>query len=139
MAVDVADFYVKYGPMVFRRCKYILRDEEKAKDAMQEVFVLLLNHQERLSGDYPSSLLYRMATNYCLNLIRSQKRKKEELNNDLLETIACMEDEDDKRDVNEVLERVFSGEKESTRVIAMLHWVYDTYINLIFERLFYLF
>jgi RNA polymerase sigma-70 factor (ECF subfamily) len=71
LGVDVEDFYRRYGPMVQRRCRQLLKDEEAAMDAAQEVFVKVLVHQERLGAQAPSSLLYRIATNTCLNRLRS--------------------------------------------------------------------
>ena len=76
-ALDVEALSRRYGPMVLRRCRRLLRDEDEALDACQDVFVRLLVHRERLDGAYPSSLLYRIATNVCLNRIRDRARKPE--------------------------------------------------------------
>jgi DNA-directed RNA polymerase specialized sigma24 family protein len=40
--INVEALYRKYAPMVLRRCRSILRDEDAAQDAMQDVFVQLL-------------------------------------------------------------------------------------------------
>lgn len=32
MALDIETFYERYGPMVMRRCRALLRDEAKAQD-----------------------------------------------------------------------------------------------------------
>jgi len=61
--------------MVIWRCKAILHNEEDAKDAAQEVFLKLLKVQDRLWDSYPSSLLYTMATNECLNRLKAKKRE----------------------------------------------------------------
>jgi RNA polymerase sigma-70 factor (ECF subfamily) len=74
MDIDVAAWYEKYGPMVIRRCRGILNNEDEAMDAVQDVFVNLIRWKKRLKGQYPSSLLYTMATNICLNRLRSRKR-----------------------------------------------------------------
>jgi RNA polymerase sigma-70 factor (ECF subfamily) len=74
MAIDIAAWYEKYGPMVIRRCRALLRDEDDAMDAVHDVFVNLLRAEGRLSGSYPSSLLYTVATNVCLNRLRDRKR-----------------------------------------------------------------
>lgn len=123
MEIDVAAYYKQYGPMVFRRCKYLLRDHEKAKDAMQDVFVQLLRYKDKLKGDYPSSLLYRIATNICLNIIRSEKRKSETRDDELLEAIAGAEDVENRYAAGDLLDRIFHSEKESTRAIAVLHLI----------------
>ena len=71
-ALDIEALSLRYGAMVLRRCRRLLRDEDEALDACQDVFVRLLGAPERLDGAYPSSLLYRIATNVCLNRIRDR-------------------------------------------------------------------
>src|SRR5512136_204343 len=83
-AIDVDALYRRYGPMVLRRCRALLRDEDRALDAMQDVFVQVLRHKDSLNARYPSSLLYRIATNTCLNSIRSARRRRDISNDDLL-------------------------------------------------------
>ena len=75
MAIDINAWYEKYGPMVIRRCRSILKNEEDAMDAVQDVFVNLLKGESHLHGQFPSSLLYTMATNICLNRLRKKKRE----------------------------------------------------------------
>jgi len=64
--------------MVLRRCRQLLRDEEEALDACQDVFVRIIEKRRRLRADYPSSLLYRITTNVCLNRIRDRGRRPED-------------------------------------------------------------
>jgi RNA polymerase sigma-70 factor (ECF subfamily) len=78
MAVDVERYYRVYGPMVLRRCRAMLKDEDAAVDAMQDTFVRVLRYGDRLHGKAPSSLLYTIATNVCLNAIRSRGRDRSE-------------------------------------------------------------
>jgi len=75
MAIDVAAWYEKYGPMVIRRCRRVLGDEEEALDAVQDVFLNLIRAEAKLRDLFPSSLLYTMATNVCLNRLRKKKRE----------------------------------------------------------------
>ena len=53
----------------------LLSNEEKALDAMQDVFVKLIKKEKELMDNSACSLLYRIATNTCLNVLRSEKRK----------------------------------------------------------------
>lgn len=106
--------------MVLRRCRWMLRDEAWAKDAMQDVFVQLLR-RETLVVQHPSSLLHRIATNVCLNLLRSKKRHPEDPEEDLLLRIASSEDHGGQIEARSVLDRLFGREKESTRTIAVMH------------------
>lgn len=121
MTIDVEDYYRTYGPMVLRRCRKLLRDEQRAVDAMQDSFVQLLRYEDKLTGESPSSLLYRIATNVCLNLIRSAGRRPEDGNDELLSRIAGCSEPEARISARNILGRLFSTEKESTRVIATLH------------------
>lgn len=124
MEIDVAQYYKQYGPMVLRRCRWILKNEERASDAMQDTFVKLIKYKDKLKGQYPSSLLYRMATNVCLNIIRSEKRKNEVIgDDDLLMRIAAIDDIEAEVETKDVLDRIFKREKESTRTIATLYLI----------------
>ena len=123
MAIDVEALYRKYGPMVLRRCRQLLKDEDKALDAMQETFVRLLRHRERLDAAGPSSLLYRIATNVCLNVLRGERRRPQAGDEELLLSIASLDDHEERSAARSFLDRLFGGERESTRTMATLHYV----------------
>jgi RNA polymerase sigma factor (sigma-70 family) len=72
--MKIEDLYNRYGPMVIRRCRHLLKDEHDALDVAQDVFVRLLQREGGTADiTYPSSMLYRIATNLCLNRIRDSK------------------------------------------------------------------
>lgn len=121
LALDVEQFYRRYGPMVLRRCLRLLRDPEKAADAMHDVFVEILRRKETLMDDAPSSLLLRTATNVCLNRLRGERRKPEDKDDELLLRIASADDLASRQGARSLLARIFEGEKESTGTIAVLH------------------
>ena len=120
-AIDVEALYRRYGPMVLRRCRAILGDEDSAEDAMQDVFVLLLRKQARLVGQYPSSLLYRMATNRCLNVIRSSKRRRDTPDEDALARFPAPGSLEEEFEGQDMVDRLLDGERESTRAMVTLH------------------
>ena len=120
LALDIESIYQRFGPMVMRRCQKILRDEQLALDTMQDVFVQLLSHRERLDDRAMSSLLYRIATNLSLNRLRKAAHEVTTSKDDLLNRIAVLEDEPTSL-AKMTLQRLFSGEKASTRVIAVYH------------------
>ena len=123
MAVDVEQFYRKYGPMVLRRCRSILNDEDMALDAMQDVFVQVIRRQETLNDDAPSSLLYRIATNVCLNLIRKNKKAPINAEDTFLQQIAGSDKPEERVVAGHFLDQVFSSQKEGTREMAVYHYV----------------
>ena len=123
MAIDVEAYYRKFGPMVLRRCRFMLRDEEAALDAMQDVFVELLRREKDLVHSAPSSLLYTIATNVCLNRIRTSKRRPQTRDDEILLTIAGDEGPEEQTLTGHFLGRLFAREPESTRTMAVLHYV----------------
>lgn len=123
MAIDVDASYRRFGPMVLRRCRFLLRDEEKAVDAMHDVFVQLLDHQGGLEESAPSSLLHRMATNVCLNRLRSEQRRPQDSDEELLQQIASLDDVESRTGAAALLDKLFGREVESTRTIAVMHLV----------------
>lgn len=123
MAVDVEAYYRDLAPMVLRRCRRLLRDEEKAVDAMHDTFVNLLRADERLVDQAPASLLLRIATRVCLNRLRTDRRHPEDRDDEALLAIAA-EEEPEARSISRFLLRDLLGkEPESTRTMAVLHFV----------------
>jgi RNA polymerase sigma factor (sigma-70 family) len=125
VAVDVEALYRRYGPMVLRRCRSMLgSDEAEALDALQDTFVQVLRHRERLDARGPSSLLYCIATNVCLNRLRTlRRRSREGGGDDLLAGIASAEDVESRAVAAGFLDRLFASERASTRTMAVLHYV----------------
>lgn len=123
MAIDVDAAYRRYGPMVLRRCRRLLRDEERAVDAMHDVFVSLLRSRERLDVEAPASLLMRMATNVCLNHLRGARRHPEAADDEALLAIADAEEPEARSIARLALGTLLGREPESTRVMAVLHLV----------------
>ena len=124
MKIEIERYYKKYGPMVLRRCRQLLGDEHLAKDAMQEVFVQILQKQDTITMEYPSSLLYRIATNVSLNMIRSRKRRSEiSHEDDLVYQIAADEDTTTSAETRSLLDKIFGRERASTKLIAIYHFV----------------
>lgn len=123
MTIDVETVYRKYGPMVLRRCRVLLKDEAAAVDVMHDVFVQLLRHRERLVEAGTSSLLYRIATHACLNRLRSASRQAGDADEALLLRIAGLEDLEARTGAASVLARLFGREPESSRTMAVLHLV----------------
>lgn len=98
-------------------------------DAMQEVFVRLVRKQDQLRDEAPSSLLYTMATNISLNMIRSRKRRPQEtMDDEVLLTIAGTEDPEEAVLSRHFADRIMAEaevgqDAVSTRTIATYHYV----------------
>jgi RNA polymerase sigma-70 factor (ECF subfamily) len=129
LPLDVEGHYLRYGPMVLRRCRALLRHEARAQDAMQDVFVALLRFGERMHDQAPSALLLRMATNVCLNRLRGERRRPEDGDDELLARIAAADDGgggEGRSVARNLLDKLFGADDPlaaSTRTIAVMHLV----------------
>jgi len=107
--------------MVLRRCRKLLGDEPSARDAMHDVFVQVLSRSDELVDQAPSSLLFRIATNVCLNRLRTRKRRPEDGDPSLLMAIAEHTDPAARSAARSALEALFRHEPGDTALIAVLH------------------
>ncbi|MBL8953653.1 MAG: sigma-70 family RNA polymerase sigma factor [Myxococcaceae bacterium] len=72
---SVEELYSQYGPMVLRRARAMLGDEQAARDATQEIFLKVFSAWAAFRADSsPVTWLYRATTNHCLNLLRNGAR-----------------------------------------------------------------
>ena len=71
---EVARLYRRYGPIIYSRCRRILRDEAAAADLTQEVFLRVLRRLDALPADETAALkwIYRISMNLCLNHLRGE-------------------------------------------------------------------
>lgn len=122
MPVDIELYYRKYGAMVFRRCRQLLGDNERAQDAVQEVFLSLIRQNHRLEEGFPSALLYRIATNTCLNILKREK-KSQRRDESFFDSIIARDDFSATLEARDVLAQLFAGEKDDTMTIAVMRYV----------------
>lgn len=87
---------------------------------MHDVFVQILSHSEQLDDRAPSSLLFRIATNTCLNRLRSKKRRRED-GEDIVAEIAEATDPAARNLARAALDALFRHEPADTALIAVLH------------------
>lgn len=117
-----AKLYEMYAPMVYRRCFAMLKDDAMAKDIMQNVFLRIFERVNSLDLSKPSSLFWNTATRLCLNKIRDDSlRGIDVTTEDLLLQIASVDENE--FFAKDFLAKIFSKEQESTRTMAVLHYV----------------
>jgi RNA polymerase sigma-70 factor (ECF subfamily) len=123
MKINVEEYYNRYAPMVLRRCRQLLRNEQEAMDALQEVFLRVLKYKDRMADNYPSSLLFRISTNVCLNLIREKRVNQINNSEDILTRITYFDENEKRFILRNLLDKFFRKEKPSTKEIAVLHFI----------------
>jgi len=68
IAVNV--LFERYGHLVFGVCLKYLKDKEAAKDAMQQIFIKLLDDLKRFEVQHFKSWLYQVSKNFCFMQLR---------------------------------------------------------------------
>ena len=124
---EIESLYKSHGAMVLRRCRHLLRSEADALDVMQDVFIAVMQKRHVLDTRSPSSLLYCMATNACLNRIRDSKVQARLFDSgkeyDVLALIASHEDIEAATAAERLLTMIWGRQPDSSRVMAVLHYL----------------
>ena len=99
---------------------------------MHDVFVALLRHGDHLDDTALGALLMRIATNVCLNKLRTDRRHPEDRDDDLLQRIAAADDgagggtTESRTVAQNLLSKLFAADDPlgaSSRTIAVMHLV----------------
>ena len=118
---EIETLYRSYGPMILRRCRQLLRDEDAALDTLQDVFARWLELGRELP-EFPSSFFYTMATRICIDRLRSAAARPRG-DDARLHEIASGEDIEGESRMRRMLDWIFGRQEASTRVMAVLHYV----------------
>jgi len=88
----------RYTLLLLGVCMKYLKNEEEAKDSVQQIFLKVITEVKKYKVTYFKSWLYMIARNYCLMLLRDKHgRVVKELN----ESLAITEDADIKTNIVE--------------------------------------
>ncbi len=121
---DFTELYQMYGPMVLRRCRFMLKNEENALDAMHDVFLRVFEKQKKIKN-FCASLFYVTATRVCLNRIRAEKIRVtldfDSISEFLVDEKLSLENE--KIEASILLDDIFSKLDEKDSLIATLLFI----------------
>lgn len=70
----------RYTMLLFGVCMKYLKDEEEARDAVQQVFLKVIHELQKYRVEYIKSWLYMVAKNHCLMKLRDKGKYLVELN-----------------------------------------------------------
>ncbi len=117
----LAELYEKHAAAVYGRCRYLLKDDAEAKDALQDVFVKALRAlPEFRATASPSTWILRIATHHCLNLLRARKA----LWREQLRTVQAERRVDtESPDRRELVRVVLAAAPEEAQEAAVLYFV----------------
>lgn len=67
--------YKRYSGKIFGKCISLLKNEEAAEDAVQEIFMKILFNLDKFSGKSKfSTWIYSITYNFCIDTIRRNKK-----------------------------------------------------------------
>ncbi|MEO6733363.1 MAG: sigma-70 family RNA polymerase sigma factor [Ferruginibacter sp.] len=89
----------RYTLLLLGVCMKYLKNEEEAKDGVQQVFLKAITELHKYKVDYFKSWLYMVAKNHCLMKLRDKGKKPIEINEQLLST------PDETEDIKRYLEK----------------------------------
>jgi RNA polymerase sigma factor (sigma-70 family) len=117
----LAELYEKHAGAVYGRCRYLLKDDAEAKDALQDVFVKALRAlPEFRAAASPSTWILRIATHHCLNLLRARKALWREQLRSLQAERRVETESPDRRELVRVL---LAAAPEEAQEVAVLYFV----------------
>jgi len=76
----------RYTMLLLGVCMKYLKNEEEAKDSVQQVFLKAINELHKYKVDYFKSWIYMVAKNHCLMKLRDKGKYTAELNEQLMAT-----------------------------------------------------
>lgn len=82
----------RYTVMLLGVCMKYLKNEDDAKDCVQQVFLKVISELPKYEVDYFKSWIYMVAKNHCLMKLRGDKNYPVEITENLLQTEAVPED-----------------------------------------------
>jgi len=74
----------RYTLLLFGVCMKYLKQEEEAKDCVQQIFVKIITELPKYRVTYFKSWIYAIARNHCLMKLRDQHGRKVELSENML-------------------------------------------------------
>ncbi|HZR09280.1 MAG TPA: sigma-70 family RNA polymerase sigma factor [Myxococcales bacterium] len=117
----LAELYETHAAAVYGRCRYLLKDDAEAKDALQDVFVKVLHALPGFrAAASPSTWILRIATHHCLNLLRSRKALWRE---QLRMVQAERRQETESPDRRELVRLLLAAAPEEAQEVAVLYFV----------------
>jgi len=76
----------RYTMLLLGVCMKYLKNEEEAKDGVQQVFLKAINELHKYKVDYFKSWIYMVAKNHCLMKLRDKGKYTTEINEQLMAT-----------------------------------------------------
>lgn len=123
------ELFKRFGQRIFRTAMRILREEESAKDAVQETMINIHRAADTFRGEARlGTWINRITVNVCLEMIRKNKKHANRIEDDVSEhlSLKTSEDLDPYREAVRVearrrVDRALSRLSRKHRVVVRMH------------------
>ena len=117
----------RYTFLLLGVCMKYLKNEEEAKDAVQQIFLKAITELQKYKVDYIKSWLYMVAKNYCLMKLRDRQGKiPKELNENIAGSLEASNDNTallEKENILNVIEAVLPELNEEQKICVTLFYL----------------
>ncbi|MEN0061860.1 MAG: sigma-70 family RNA polymerase sigma factor [Myxococcota bacterium] len=123
---EIAELYDRYAAVLYHRCRSILRDDEAARDAVQETFARVIKHAETFRQQAsPLTWMYKISTNYSLNQLRNRSSRQQKLDqhSDQVVPAALSREVEDHEDLGRILDLL--DEADAQTRACVVHTYFD--------------
>lgn len=111
--------YKRYSGKIFGKCLSLLKREDEAEDATQDIMMKILMNMAKFSGKSRfSTWIYSITYNYCIDFIRRKKKDPSVYVDDYLENMDVEDDVEDAfllemnvKRLKVILEEIPTGDK----------------------------
>lgn len=116
----LCEIYNEFKQQLFSFCCRVLRDEDKAEDAVHETMVKLLLHSNSISNAKSlKSWLFTVARNECYSILKYQQRK-EELTEESLWDEESLQKDIERNEQKEIVKNAIESLKIEYREVVVL-------------------
>jgi RNA polymerase sigma-70 factor, ECF subfamily len=120
---EVELLYRKYGALVLRRCRALMRHESAADDALQEVFVRMLRFGQAIrEAEEPLRFIYRVTSRVCFDLLNHRSKHVTEQLDDIPSTSLTIHEKNSHYE-RDLAMRLLSTLSHELREIAVMAFV----------------
>lgn len=118
---ELGQLYERYGYLVHRRCRALLRSEVDAADALQETFLRVQRYGLPDDLREPLAWLYGVAANVCFDKRARRSRDEQRTEDDELSASLAQVGSPEDADRRAVVGTILSRFDDVTRRIGVLH------------------
>jgi RNA polymerase sigma-70 factor (ECF subfamily) len=115
----------RYTLLLLGVCMKYLKNEEDAKDCVQQIFLKAINELHKYRVEYFKSWIYMIAKNYCLMKLRDKGKYTSEINERINATVDEAEPKDvlveKDRTMNELMSALEQLNKEQQQCVILFY------------------